>query len=58
MLAAGTRRHKLSEADVLLIRERYAAGGVTQQALADEFGVNQTNIGFIVRNVRWRHLAY
>jgi hypothetical protein len=38
---AGSRNHraKLTEADATTIRERYAAGGITQSALADEYGV-------------------
>lgn len=44
---------KLTKADVVEIRERYAAGGDTQAGLADEFGVNQSEIGFIVRGEYW-----
>lgn len=32
------------------IRERYQAGGVTQQALAEEFGIDQTYVSIIVRD--------
>lgn len=34
------------------IRERWAQGGVSQQALADEFGVGQTTVSRIVRGVK------
>lgn len=39
------------------IRGRYAAGGVSQRALAAEFGVTQTLISQIVRGVIWRDEA-
>lgn len=41
---------KLAEDDVRSIRQRYAAGNVTQQALADEYGVTQRVISLIVLN--------
>lgn len=44
---------KLSASDVLQIRERYAAGGVSQSALASEFGVSQRNVSLIVRGEAW-----
>jgi hypothetical protein len=48
---------KLKEADVLAIRAQYAAGGVSQEALGRKYGVTQTMISRIVRNVGWKHLA-
>ena len=39
-----------------MIRARYAAGE-SQQAIADDYGVHQTLVGFIVRRVYWRHVA-
>lgn len=39
------------------IRERYRAGGVSQQRLADEFGVNQTTISDVVRHITYREVA-
>lgn len=50
-------RAKLTDHDVQAIRIRYATGAVTQIALAREYGVNQTMIGFIVRRKSWRHLT-
>lgn len=47
---------KLSEAGVRAIRARYAAGGVSQQALADEYGVSFSLIHAIVRRKIWKHL--
>lgn len=44
---------KLTEADVADIRRRYAAGGVSQQSLADEFHVGQTQISRIVSGKHW-----
>jgi uncharacterized protein (DUF433 family) len=46
---------KLTEAIVRDIRERYAAGGVSQQALADEYGLTQVNVSTIVRQKSWTH---
>jgi len=45
---------KLTEALVAEIRERYSAGGVTQRALATEFGVSQNAVGCIVRREWWK----
>ena len=49
-------RAKLTEADVVEIRTRHAAGGVTQRELAEEFGVDRTNIGLIVNRKNWAHV--
>lgn len=50
-------RAKLAGSDVLEIRRRYAAGGISQQKLADDFGVSQSMVGLIVRRVSWPHLG-
>lgn len=47
---------KLTEAQVVEIRRRYKVGGISQEKLGKEYGVNQTLIGFIVRGVTWKHL--
>lgn len=47
---------RLTEQDVLELRRRYAEGGVTQYQLADEYGVDQTNISLIVRRKKWKHI--
>lgn len=39
------------------IRRRYAAGGVTQQQLAEEFGVGRRAIGRVLDGSRWSHVA-
>lgn len=48
---------KLTEDQVREIRRRYAAGGVTQQALADEFGVSNPTCNLIIRRIKWKHVA-
>lgn len=50
-------RSKLTESQVREIRMRYANGGVTQQRLADEFGVYQTKISAAIRHQTWAHVA-
>ena len=49
-------RAKLTESDVLQIRKAYAAGGVTQQELADQYGVTKALVGQVVRRVVWPHI--
>lgn len=46
---------KLTEASVLEIRRLHAAGA-TQTGIAEMFGVNQSNISYIVRGKTWRHV--
>lgn len=43
---------KLTDTDVMVIRHRYAIGGVTQAALAKEYGVSFQAISKIVRGER------
>jgi hypothetical protein len=45
----------LTEAKVQAIRRRYAAGGVSQGALAREYGVCQATIGLVLRWKTWTH---
>lgn len=47
---------KLTEDQVLEIRGRYAAGGVSQRALAAEYGVSHTTIRRVVSNKNWTHI--
>lgn len=47
---------KLTESDVITIRERYAAGGVTYYVLADDYGVTFQNIWHIVHRKTWAHV--
>lgn len=47
----------LNERQVIAIRQRYAAGGITQQQLADEHGVERTTIQYVTSGKNWKHLA-
>ena len=47
---------KLTEQEVLEIREKYISRIYTQSILAREYGVDQTNIGYIVRRETWKHI--
>jgi len=49
-------KSKLTDAQVLTIRQRYACGDVRQQDLAQEYSVSKSVIGGIVRGEIWRHL--
>lgn len=48
---------KLTEDEVRAIRARYKAGGVTQQTLADQYGVSQFVVSLIVRRKSWAHVT-
>lgn len=54
---AGNANAKLLEADVLAIRARYAAGGVSQQELAEQFGVRQAHVSRIVIGKSWVEIS-
>jgi DNA invertase Pin-like site-specific DNA recombinase len=47
---------KLTEEIVREMRTRYAAGGVTQQALSDEYGINRGTISEIINRKLWKHV--
>jgi hypothetical protein len=47
---------KLTEDSVRDIRRRYALGGITQGALALEFGVSEGLIGFVITRRAWKHV--
>ena len=47
-------RRRLSEAEAVDIRERYAAGGVTHRELAAEFGVKRSTISYLIRGVTYQ----
>ncbi len=57
--ASGThiKQSKLNPNIVQSLRERYAAGDVSQRKLAAEYGVTQACIGYIIRRKTWRHVA-
>lgn len=46
---------KLTDADVIEIRRRRAAGEV-QQRIADDYGITQVNVSEICLGKTWRHL--
>lgn len=47
---------KLTDAAVRDIRRRYAAGGITQQVLADEYGIARSKISAVICRRTWRHV--
>lgn len=47
---------KLTEAEVIKIREAYSKQEMTQYELAKEYGVSQVAIGAVVRRETWRHI--
>jgi hypothetical protein len=49
-------RHKLTNAQVLEIRELYAGGSLSQYQLADIYGVARKNIGKIVNRKHWKNI--
>lgn len=48
------KHRRLTPEIVADIRARYAAGGITQQALADEYGIVFQHVSQIVRGLRWK----
>lgn len=48
---------KLDAGRVLAIRDRYAAGGVTQRTLGREFGVARNTVSQIITGKTWGHLS-
>lgn len=49
---------KLDSADVAMIRERYAAGGVSQCMLALEYGVSRGCIEHVIQRSTWAEVGY
>jgi hypothetical protein len=49
-------RAKLTTEDVLELRRLYRLGGITQQELADRFGVKQITVSNIVLRRTWKRL--
>jgi hypothetical protein len=47
---------KLTESEVLAIRAKHAAGGVSMRALGREYGVDGSAIEHIIHRRRWRHI--
>lgn len=51
-----SRRYKLTEKEVLEIRNKYSFGGVTMKSLAGEYNVTRPAIGFVVNRKVWNHI--
>lgn len=49
-------KEKLKEEEVLQIRERYAAGGITQRKLAKEYGIGENQIQKIITRKCWANI--
>jgi HNH endonuclease len=47
---------KVDATTVTRIRELHANGGITQQWLADQYGLSQTAVGEIIRRQSWKHI--
>lgn len=47
---------RLTANQVRAIRERYAEGGESQEAIGKDYGVSQAHVGKIVNWVWWKHL--
>ena len=65
MMSRGRDRHprgvanksaKLTDEQVREMRTLYAAGNVTQVALGQKYGINQTVVSDIVRRQTWKHV--
>lgn len=50
-------RAKLSESQVVEIRQRYAAGGTSHRKLAAEYDMAHCTIGAIIRGTIWSHMT-
>lgn len=49
-------RAKLTPDQVVEMRQRYAAGGVTYQVLAEEYGINKRTVSHAVTGRNWGHI--
>lgn len=47
---------KMDDAKVADVRARYTIGGISQIELANEYGVDSSTMGAILRNEGWRHV--
>lgn len=55
-VATRSGNFKITATVALAIRERHAAGGVTETALAEEYGVSVACVSLIVHHKTWKHL--
>jgi hypothetical protein len=51
-----TKSSKITERDVMAIREMYSSGDFTQQAISDKFKIKRRQVSHIVRREHWRHI--
>ncbi len=51
------KHSKLSAEAVRQMRDEYAAGSASQEAISRRYGVTQATVSKIVRGARWRHIA-
>ena len=51
------RLHKLTDDQILAIREQYATGAFTQTELAESYGIAQSRISLIVNGKAWSHVT-
>jgi hypothetical protein len=49
--------HKMTEAQIVEIRLKYATGNYQQRPLAKEYGLSQATLGAIVRCETWKHVG-
>ena len=47
---------KLTEKEVIEIRQLYATGEYTHEKLSEQFGVSRVMIGYIVKGRNWKHV--
>jgi hypothetical protein len=52
-----SQQSRLTEDDVRTLRHRYATEQVTQQKLAEEYGISQVAVGCIIRRKTWSHIT-
>lgn len=57
MRGSGSTHSHLTDGDVICIIQRYAAGGVSQRALAREFSVSQSEISRMITGRSWKHIG-
>lgn len=48
---------KITERDVRAIRDWYAKGGISQRALGERYGLDQSSVSLIVSRRNWAHVA-
>lgn len=48
--------NKLTETEVMEIKNKYKTKKYTQENLANEYNISRTNISLIINNKRWKHL--